>query len=207
MEPERSQLPLSESDSLASDPLQHPSLPRLPSPLAPVENAARVSAAAAPERGHALARSIRGTASEKQDHPRRSGRSACSRPRAHCPASKPLPARCAILFRWSACYPAVPPPRRQATRQSQRARASSERPSRIRERFSTTTALLEISIAECPKYAHWTGRHHDESTRDAIISRCSVPGLTSRPPAMTVAFACGTSPRQQIFARLIGIVR
>ena len=98
------QLALSESEKLESAPSrQHPSLPELPSQAAPVENSAGVHAVAALERGHAPARSIRGTASEKQGHPGRSGRSACTRRRAHCPAWKPLLVRCAIPFRWSAC--------------------------------------------------------------------------------------------------------
>src|SRR6202022_1953296 len=88
------ELARSESEKLESVPLQqHPSLPELPSP-APVENSAGVHAVVALERGHALARSIRGTASEKQGHPGRSGRSACTRRRAHCPAWKPLLVRC-----------------------------------------------------------------------------------------------------------------
>src|SRR5260370_38593126 len=103
MEFEPVELALSESDSLESAPSQqHPSLPQLPSPAAPVEYAARVYAVAALERDHALARSIRGTASEKQGRPGRSGRSACTRRRAPCPASKPLLVLCSTPCRWSA---------------------------------------------------------------------------------------------------------
>src|SRR5258706_1742413 len=40
--------------------------------------------------------------------------------------------------------------------------------------FCTTTAPLEISIAECPKYEHRTGIRREASAHDAIMSRCTV---------------------------------